>query len=313
MKKHLLILILTICTFANEKLPESKVTFSMGSSLYWYSYSEQFTDDLFKALYPEGTPNIIGTPKSDEYGPTLSICGAIESTGPFFFSLGGEFAFSGNHTYDGSAQDTSENSLVYIPLKIENKKNRFGKFEIKSGYKISTSEQRSIIPFIGLRLQRWGRALGFSYKYNSLGNIEIVSTYDIKEIYHWTQLLFGCRYKQQLSKTTTLTLEGSFDLMTSGSMEYTMSTAAASTFDSATEVTLSNHPGLSFSFAIQKKYSKRFATEIAPFYRFHHLGLSNLGTQSFNSGQEKLSFLEPESKTHSFGIVLQAYLFSFSK
>lgn len=310
MKRYTLIILLLVLSVAGKKkqTPNS-FTVSMGSTLYWYHYSEQFTNELYNTLYPDGTPLMTGTPKSDEYGPTIALSGTIENRGPFFVSFGGFFSFSGKHTYDGSTQEVSGMTIVYTPFKIKGKRNRFGTFELKSGYRITVNNKTSLTPFAGLRLQRWGRALGFSTKYSALGGLDTISTYDIKEIYHWKQFLLGLRVENRLNSTVRLKMEGSVDIMFSGSMEYDMNTDTYPQFDSATEVTLSNHPGVSFSLAIEKQYSERFRMEIAPFYRFRHFGLSTIGTQSFENGNQKQSFVEPESVTHAFGISVNTYFF----
>lgn len=302
----LLLLFLTSLLFSNDDFTPWNYSLNAGGSLYGFSYSEKFTDELYNQLYPNGIPPMLGEPKSDEYGVTPNIHIAIETNKKIYFAIAGNLGVTSKHTYDGSTQgvNATQDTAVYEPLKITNKQNMFTSLELKSGYKIPIQENSSVTPYVGLRINRWKRALGFYTDYNTLLQLDTFSTYEMREIYHWSQCMIGAKLESKRSEEVTLFLESSFDIMMSGSMEYI--DEITESFDSATEVTLGNKAGTTIALGLTKRYSKKFAASIVPFYQYYHFGLSNEGTQKY--GNEKLTFYEPESKSHLFGLKLTAYI-----
>lgn len=304
--KQLLILVcmVSFSLAVEEQLPSSDKSFSIGSSLYWFSYSEQFTSELFSTLYPEGTPPMKGKPKSDEYGLTNALHISFTNKSPLYISLSAYLSYSKIHTYDGALQGTneSEDTLLYPPFVMDEKQNRFNGITVKAGYAIPLSNKVSLTPYSGIALHRWNRALGISTGYNIANEPDTFSTFDMSEVYHWTQVPVGITLTVEHSNRYSYTLDGAINFMIRGSMEYLMNRSTFPEFDSATEVTLGNQPGVSIALGVQKRYSKLIALRVTPYYNYYHFGLSNRGEQSYNSGTTKVFFYEPESKTHSFGL-----------
>lgn len=300
----ILLCIISLSYAGKERFSSPNWQLSIGTSLYWFSYSEQFTNELFNTIYPSGIPPMNGEPKSDEYGLTNGVSISFINEIPLFISIQGFFSYSKIHTYDGALQDTSQNgdTLIYPPFEMDDKQNRFNGLSLKLGYAIPLSDKISLTPYTGIALNRWNRALGISTGYNTSNELDTFSTFDISEVYHWTQVPVGLKLTVQRSQQRTFTLDGSVDFMIQGSMEYLRNRDVFATFDSATEVILGNHPGFSVTLGLGKRYSKLIALTISPYYRYHHFGLSNRGEQLFNGGTMSIYFYEPESITHSFGL-----------
>lgn len=302
MKQMVLFTLLLLCTLsAKEGQNRSRLTLHLGPDLYYFSYSEKFTDELFSALFGEQTPPMKGKPKSDEYGPTGAINGGLEIKGPLTISLNGSFGFSYGHTYDGSTQgvNSTGDTLLYEPYKFEDKANIFARGEASVGHAFSLPKKVTLTPQVGIRLNSWRRSLDRDIVSDGT-SIDTITTFKVREIYKWRQLFTGIKLDKKITKRLSLQFAGTVDFQVKGSMAYI--NEEDEYLDSATTVTLGNHLGTTITMGITRHYGQKLALQFQPYYRYYHFGLSDQGTKYYINNFYNIPFHEPESKTHLFGI-----------
>ncbi len=282
-------------------------TFSAGLSLSYFHYNEEIdlTDEIqaFETRYGH-TPEILGAPKSTEYGTEFGINagGAFYSwRSRLFFRPRAELLIGISNTYDGSTQgDTIPgNKGIQFSSFTGNKNNFFISAGGDFGYAIPFFKFPFVL-YIGLDYLWWYRDLtmtqGNTYYFGASSNVETYSRVAVPT---------GILCVKPVSSVLAVGFDLRADWMFYGAMKNTVNTGSSDSTVYFPAVTLGNYPAFRIELFVEKKINDGGSVKVAPYFLFYGFGKSNtdVSTTTASSGREgpSQSFFEPSSKSFLVG------------
>jgi hypothetical protein len=277
MKKTIIICAISFFSTVFADFPYRN-SLEFSTSLYRYSYSEEFGDET----------GHIGFPRSDEYGPTVGIeteYKFFEPQSKFTFGLNFNFSRSIKHTYDGSLQGEilyigDEPFLLYYQPIIQSTENYFLGSDIKFGYVAAISRRIIFEPNIKAAFDYWRRPVS-----------------PIVEDYLWLRILSGVtlttKSKDNLGVVSDLYL--SVPVWQKMYLKYgDANVSVRYKFDIGAKV------GWKFNFGFARYYADNLTFKIV--YSYEYYGFKASPPISISTEDGVRNYYEPSSSTHNNGV-----------
>jgi hypothetical protein len=286
-------------------------TFSAGLSLSYFHYNEEIdmSDEIrsFETRYGR-TPEILGAPKSTEYGTEFGINagGAFYSwRSRLFFRPRAELLIGISNTYDGSTQgepvvgSPGDTTGIQFSSITGNKNNFFISAGGDFGYAIPFFKFPFVL-YIGLDYLWWYRDLtmtqGNTYYFGASSNVETYSRVAVPT---------GILCVKPVSSVLAVGFDLRADWMFYGAMKNTVNTGSSDSTVYFPAVTLGNFPAFRMEFFAVKKINDGGAVKLSPYFLYYGFGKSNTAvstiTVSPGDAQPYKSFFEPDSKSFLVG------------
>lgn len=196
---------------------------------------------------------------------------------------------SGDLEYDGTTQtgrpitDSSSNHLLF-------------RVEADIGYTFQ-SGNALFSPYAGLGYRYWKR--GESKVLNSVAFV--------REDYYWLYVPVGLRAVFPVGERMTLEPDAGARLMFHGRMKAYL-TDIDPNYGSDPVFDLGNKPGFFFAAPIRYRFNRNWSAALTPWYEYSTIGRSGDETVRYGPSST-MSFYEPSSRTHQFGLNIGAGYF----
>jgi len=288
---------------------------SLGLSLSYFHYAEDpsLSDDIewFSNQYGY-KPEIIGAPKSTEYGTDVGISAGATFYSwrdRLFFRPKAELLLGIGNTYDGSSQAQPLDSagqtigLQFFPEK--GNKNNFLLFAgCDVGYEFPFHKSAVVI-YTGINYTWWYRDLTFTQDntiyFGAGGTVETYTRY---------ALPLGILFTKPISPDAAIGFDARMDWMFFGQMKETINPGSGDPSIDFPSVTLGNRPQFRLDLFLQKKLNDHTSVKYSPYVLFYGFGKSNTdvippaASQGLPGNQDV--FFEPSSNTVVVGITVSA-------
>jgi len=288
-----------------------KKVISVGPWLSYFYYNENIDVGQMVQWYRDQygtTPNVVGTPKSSEYGAVIGVRLQMPHylRKPDLFIRPQVALLLGlNNTYDGSSAGTYDSGstgavLEFTPVVMQ--KNNiflFGSCDI--GYTFSPGRW-SCVAYTGLDGKLWIRDMT---QYSTSPD-ESGSSVSSSETYYWFSVPLGAIIAHPISSRTVLGIEPRIEFMFFGQMQIEQSDASSSITYDYPAVTLGNRVSYRLETFLQVRVNERTSLTFALFGLLYGFGKSNTDSATISDGftSIKAAFLEPSSQSYQIGFTL---------
>jgi hypothetical protein len=275
---------------------------SIGLSLDYFHYNEiiDMSDDIqsFKEHYGS-PPQIIGAPKSTEYGTDVGICGSAAFyswRSRLFVRPRAELQLGIGNTYDGSSQreyivDSPGDTTGLLFSSYKGKKNNFLIFAgCDAGYALPFFKS-PVVLYTGIDFLWWYRDLtptfDNTYYFGTPGSVETYSRF---------ALPVGLLCVKPVSSEIAVGLDARVDWMFYGTMKNDVTTGSGDSTVVYPAVTLGDFPTLRIEVFMVDKANDHAAWKFSPYLLFYGFGKSNTDVST-----NQQAFFEPSSRSFWLG------------
>jgi hypothetical protein len=290
-------------------------TVAIGPVATYFYYNEYIEIDpmvqLFRNEYLRA-PQIMGTPKSSEYGTVIGVNFALSRFLPrphLLIRPRVALLLGMGSTYDGSdmGQLYYDSAGTTVGIQFTPHKDQKDNIFVMGGCDIGYVFSNAALPtavYSGLDVKLWYRDM---ILYSDQGNVPPGTT--MSETYYWFSIPVGAIIIKPLSGRWLLGAEPRVDLMFFGQMKINESVPGSDVTFDYPAVTLGSKASFRLDVFAQCRLGSSMSLKFGPYAMVYGFGKSNTDTATASMyGQTvgRAAFLEPASASYWVGFNLQA-------